>query len=61
MAEQQDQQSPLQTAYYDPMWVEHVGLSLHNVLDYFARSPFYDKSCNNEDCRRKGLPLSHMR
>jgi len=27
------------------------GLNADNALDYFARSDFYDKSCNNEHIR----------
>jgi mediator of RNA polymerase II transcription subunit 6 len=31
------------------------GLNVHNVLDYFAESPFYDKRCNNEIVRRQNI------
>lgn len=31
-----------------PEWVQAFGLRTDNVLDYFAMSPFYDRSSNNQ-------------
>ncbi|KAH3685102.1 hypothetical protein WICPIJ_003922 [Wickerhamomyces pijperi] len=30
-----------------PEFIQHFGLNTLNVLDYFAESPFYDRSCSN--------------
>jgi len=35
-------------------------LSLHNVLDYFALSDFYDRTCNNALCVMQRVDLSQM-
>ena len=31
-----------------PEWIQHFGLHSSNVLDYFAESPFYDRTSNNQ-------------
>lgn len=31
-----------------PEWIQAYGLNKNNVLDYFALSPFYDRSSNNQ-------------
>ena len=36
-------------------------LTRGGVLDYFARSPFYDPACNNELLRARGLGLDSLR
>ena len=36
-------------------------LTRSNVLDYFARSPFYDAACNNELLKARGLGLDSLR
>lgn len=33
--------------FKDPLFLQR-GLTEHNVLEYFSLSPFYDKSCINE-------------
>lgn len=33
----------------DHQWLQFVGLvTKENALDYFANSPFYERTCNNE-------------
>lgn len=34
-----------------PEWIQHFGLHSANVLDYFAESPFYDRTSNNQVLR----------
>ncbi|RKP30365.1 hypothetical protein METBISCDRAFT_27446 [Metschnikowia bicuspidata] len=34
-----------------PEWIQHFGLHSSNVLDYFAESPFYDRTSNNQVLR----------
>lgn len=41
-------------------WIRAFGLGPHNALDYFALSPFYDTSCNNEVVKMQGLSLEHL-
>lgn len=43
------------TSWRDDLWVQAFGLSPLNVLDYFALSPFYDRTCLNEQAKLKGL------
>lgn len=31
-----------------PEWIQVFGLRTENVLDYFAESPFFDKTSNNQ-------------
>lgn len=31
-----------------PEWIQHFGLRSDNVLEYFAESPFYDRTSNNQ-------------
>lgn len=31
-----------------PEWIQAFGLNYYNVLEYFAQSPFYDRSSNNQ-------------
>ncbi|CAM9187422.1 unnamed protein product, partial [Choristocarpus tenellus] len=42
-------------SFIDPVWLQQYGLGPENALDYFALSPFYDKSCNNQQCRMQGV------
>lgn len=48
------------TVWRDDNFFQHFELNQHTVLDYFAASPFYDSQCNNEECRRRGLPLDAL-
>ena len=50
--------------FRDQMFLNFVGgfLSPASVFDYFANSPFYDRSCNNEKLRMEGVhPLDMQR
>ena len=44
----------------DPEWLQFFPLNALTVLDYFARSSFYDVDCNNEKLRQKGQDLSKL-
>ncbi|CAM9588195.1 unnamed protein product [Ectocarpus fasciculatus] len=50
-------EDPEQRSFIDPVWLQQWGLGPQNALDYFALSPFYDKACNNEQCRMQGVKL----
>lgn len=50
-------EDPEQRSFIDPVWLQQWGLGPENALDYFALSPFYDKACNNEQCRMQGVDL----
>ena len=49
------------TVWRDDTFFTQFPLNVHTVIDYFSRSPFYDHRCNNEECKRQGLPLDHLR
>ncbi|GBG34529.1 Mediator of RNA polymerase II transcription subunit 6 [Hondaea fermentalgiana] len=49
-----------EVSFLDDNWIRAFGLSAHNVLDYFACSPFYDTSCNNEILRMQNLGLEML-
>lgn len=40
-----------QLCFHNPNFLASQPLTPHNILDYFATSPFYDKNCNNEILR----------
>lgn len=49
--------------FRDPLWLGTYPLDRALVFDYFALSPFYDFTCNNEELRRQSihpLDLSHL-
>ncbi|CAM9144573.1 unnamed protein product [Laminaria digitata] len=48
-------EDPESISFIDPVWLQQWGLGPENALDYFALSPFYDKACNNEQCRMQGV------
>lgn len=48
-------EDPETISFIDPVWLQQWGLGPENALDYFALSPFYDKTCNNEQCRMQGV------
>lgn len=50
-------EDPEQRSFIDPVWLQQWGLGPENALDYFALSPFYDKACNNEQCRMQGIDV----
>lgn len=43
-----------QTTWRDEAWLSFYPLNIFTALDYFALSPFYDPSCNNELAKAKG-------
>jgi mediator of RNA polymerase II transcription subunit 6 len=50
-----------ETCWRDDQWIAAYGLlSPATVLDYFANSPFYDRSCNNEAARQRGLRVEQL-
>ncbi|KAL8458428.1 hypothetical protein ACS0TY_036081 [Phlomoides rotata] len=49
--------------FRDQLWLNTYPLDRNLVFDYFALSPFYDYSCNNEQLRVRAihpLDLSHL-
>ncbi|KAL7100027.1 hypothetical protein ACP275_09G123000 [Erythranthe tilingii] len=49
--------------FRDQLWLNTYPLDRNLVFDYFALSPFYDYSCNNEQLRLRAthpLDLSHL-
>ncbi|KAK4534548.1 hypothetical protein CDCA_CDCA02G0573 [Cyanidium caldarium] len=51
-AADEEEETPLQhTVWCDTAWLTHFPLTEDTVMDYFARSPFYDRQCNNEVIR----------
>ena len=49
------------TCWRDDLWLQTYGLLSHlTVLDYFALSPFFDKTSNNEVARQRGLRLEQL-
>nr|VDD45394.1 unnamed protein product [Brassica oleracea] len=46
--------------FRDQLWINSYPLDRNYVFDYFALSPFYDITCNNEILRRRSVhPLDH--
>ena len=48
-------------SFHDPVWLETFPLTKDTVMDYFALSTFYDKTCNNQQCKMQRLPLESMK
>ena len=49
--------------FKDQLWLNTYPLDRNLVFDYFALSPFYDWTCNNEQLRMRSihpLDLSHL-
>lgn len=49
--------------FSDQLWLKTYPLDRNLVFDYFALSPFYDWTCNNEQLRMRSIhPLetSHL-
>ncbi|KAG7582814.1 Mediator complex subunit Med6 [Arabidopsis suecica] len=50
-------------SFRDQLWINSYPLDRNYIFDYFALSPFYDTTCNNEILRRRSihpLDLSHL-
>lgn len=48
-------------SFHDPVWLETFPLTKDTAMDYFALSTFYDKTCNNQQCKMQRLPLESMK
>lgn len=49
--------------FRDQLWLNSYPLDRNLVFDYFALSPFYDWTCNNEQIRMRSihpLDVSHL-
>ncbi|KAL1197436.1 Mediator of RNA polymerase II transcription subunit 6 [Cardamine amara subsp. amara] len=49
--------------FRDQLWINSYPLDRNYIFDYFALSPYYDITCNNEILRRRSvhpLDLSHL-
>lgn len=49
--------------FRDQLWLNTYPLDRNFVFDYFALSPFYDRTCNNEQLRMNSihpLDISHL-
>lgn len=51
----------LNEAFRNDSWLQSYPLNKTTILDYFAWSPFYTLSCNNETCKMQNLPLDTLR
>ncbi|KAJ1557298.1 hypothetical protein HK096_008052 [Nowakowskiella sp. JEL0078] len=47
-----------QVSFKDTTFLQHFPLDEHNIIDYFALSQFYDRSCINEQVRMQERFLS---
>jgi hypothetical protein len=52
--------SQLSLTFIDTAWLRAFGLAPHNVMDYFAVSPFYDNTCNNQYLLMQRLPMDRL-
>eukprot|EP01104_Vermistella_antarctica_P015673 TRINITY_DN5199_c0_g2_i1.p1 TRINITY_DN5199_c0_g2~~TRINITY_DN5199_c0_g2_i1.p1 ORF type:complete len:205 (-),score=26.08 TRINITY_DN5199_c0_g2_i1:80-694(-) len=52
---------PTQISFKDPQWLQAFPLNNLSVLDYFALSSFYDRTCNNEQLKMQRLSLDNLR
>jgi len=44
----------------DDQWLQFFPLTRQSALDYFSLSPFYDRSCNNEQAKLQGMDSSKL-
>ena len=42
-------------SFRDQLWLSAYPLDRNLVFDYFALSPFYDRTCNNEQLRMEAI------
>ena len=45
------------TTWRDDQWLTFYPLNVFTAVDYFALSPFYDRSCNNELAKSMGADV----
>ncbi len=43
------------TCWRHDLWLASYPLTRTTILDYFALSPFYERSCNNERAKEQGI------
>ena len=44
----------------DDQWLQFFPLTRQSALDNFSLSPFYDRSCNNEQAKLQGMDASKL-
>ena len=48
-------------SFKDTVWLQSFPLTVQTVMHYFALSPFYDRSCNNEKIKMQRLELDRLK